>query len=333
MLDLLLAAVSTEDCEPVVPVDFEEIPGLVDCLARERSALLRLDRVSLAETLGVDSKRLLASIRMALIARDWTRLGDASAVADHHGCYPFEVIRLQESVARLLVAMSELSVALTDSQPVARSAHDDEPSRHETIAALLRMVSGGLDERTVTLTYVAGIGPRTARSLRDVGIRDIEDLAAADVDDVAPRVPRVSSTRLSGWIEEASRLVKTRSAFRLRETGTPVLVPLSSWPSQIDPYRLRRALDLEVVSSAPRQWSVAGGLEPHRVSAAHEEVSCDCADAAKGHRCKHVLAVALHVGDSTLRHLANRLTAGSAGTLDLTALWLGRWHNAERRLA
>jgi helicase len=333
MLDLLLAAASTDDCEPVIPVDFEELAGLADRLARERSTLLRLDRHTLVDVLGVDAKRLLAAIHMALVARDWTRLGDAEAVADHHGCYPFEVKRLRESLLRLIAAMSEIAAAQADSDTEQRAQSSDEPFRREMIDALGRMIAGGLDEQVVTLTYVAGIGPRTARCLRDAGVGDIEDLAAAEPDDVALRLTRVSNERLGKWIDEAESLLKTRSAFRLRETGVGPIVPLSSWPTQIDAYRLRRAIDLHVEAIGAREWVVTGGLEPHRVTIANEEAACDCGDAARGNRCKHALAVGIYAGDATLRHLANRLTTASTGTLDLTALWFGRWNDDRRRLA
>src|SRR5262249_11795804 len=104
-LDLLIIAASTDDCEPILPVDFEELDALASSLESERSVLLQRPRRELALLLGIEGKRMLAALKMALVGRYWTRAGDVYQVAERCGCYPFEVERLRESFDRLLGAM------------------------------------------------------------------------------------------------------------------------------------------------------------------------------------------------------------------------------------
>jgi ATP-dependent DNA helicase len=190
----------------------------------------------------------------------------------------------------------------------------------ERVRALAAMVAYGVDEETVTLTFLDGIGGTLARRLRDVGVTDIEALAICDAEELA-RVRGVSAARAARWIAEATNKIKTRSAFSLHESGRKTQASTGSWPSHVDPYRLRRALELKVCRQGDG-FVVSGGLEPHRVTSESENLACDCADFAKGHTCKHVLAARLHRKDAQLFTLVERLSSQpSAGSLDLFHLW------------
>src|SRR5690606_26776056 len=89
---------------------------------------------------------------------------------------------------------------------------DDEretPRVVDRVMALERMVQYGLDERAATLTLVGGIGGRWARRLNDLGLDDIEDLAAVDPEALAGE-RGLSAERAREWVEEASRLLRHR---------------------------------------------------------------------------------------------------------------------------
>jgi hypothetical protein len=171
-----------------------------------------------------------------------------------------------------------------------------------------------------TLTFIQGLGGTLARRLREAGISDIEDLASAEPDDLT-YVRGVSRARGVRWIEEASDIIRTRSAFAFREIGTKLRTTVSDWPEDIDQYRLRRALDLTVRQQAD-YFLVSGGLEPHRVRSNADKLLCDCVDFANGKNCKHALAVRFAQRDQVLVSLVERLESDSTSNeLDLYKLW------------
>ena len=323
--DLLLVCGVTTDCEPLVPADFEELEELGSRLAKEHSRLLVGQHDTVVQRLQVRGRQLLAVLKTALIVREWTRTGSAENVADRFGCYSFEVRRLSDCFDRLLTAAR--AVASPDERDgddstgsTVNEFWDEEPALLERIKALQAMVAHGLDEFTVTLTYIDGIGATTARHLRDQGITDIEELALFESLD-SLRVRGVSPRRLAQWRDEAGQMIGKRSALRLKESGPTFDPATSSWPSSVDQYRLRRAMDLRVQRRV-NGFLVTGGLEPHFVCNANDALSCDCVDSTNVANCKHVLAVRMNQCDPDLLVLADRLRSMPvSGSLDLYQLW------------
>lgn len=340
LLDVLVLVTCADDCEPVLPVDFEELAALAEALRAEPAQLLATGNEVLLMTLGVSPRRLLAAFKMALVVRAWTRTGEVESVAERFGCYPFELRRLVESCGRLLLPMAAVLDDPAQRQPDVDAPQtaidpeaDEEPALLDRVRALGRMVAAGLCERTVTLTLVRGLGPKLARRLRAAGVEDIEDLALADEGELA-QIRGLSAKRAALWIAEAESLVKSRSAFWLRELTPPLAVRQVTWPDGVDPYRLRRALELKVVTREKATYTVSGGLEPHTVSRREDTLACDCGDAAGGHLCKHQLAVRMHRGDRQLRQLAKDLATQQHDHegVDLFDLWFsGRSPTTRRR--
>jgi helicase len=332
--DLLVLVSCSPDAEPVLPVDFEELDTVADYLSQESSSLLSYPVLELTSlTGGTTGKRLLAAIKMALIMRSWTRSGNSEQVAETYGCYPFEVRRLQESLSRLLLAMGA-----TLEKPSEQDTHhlfDDElciPVR-ERVQVLQKMVEGGLDEAMVTLTNIPGIGTVMAKRLSRAGIADIEDLALSETSELE-NVPGLSAQRATVWITAAIDMIQTRSARRYMEVGGHVSVVKPGWPDDVDPYRLRRALDLTVSGIDGDCYLVTGGLEPHMLRWSDGTWMCDCADANKGHgyQCKHILAVRLFQQDPTVYQLVKQLhEVATPDRLDIFQLWFDRSVPTERK--
>jgi len=306
-------------------VDFEELEDLAGRLANESSGLLAGSHKEVVGRLGCGGRRCLATLNTAIVARDWTRTGDAEGTAEKHGCYPFEVRRLAESLEKILAAAVAVVTPpkeelATDLDKPPAEPYEEAPSLQQRLRALVAMVSHGVDEQVVTLTFVDGVGGTTARRVRDAGIADIEDLAAADASSLGS-LRGLSLQRAQRWIECAEKLVKTHSAFSLRERRGKANAVTQSWATAIDPYRLRRAFELKVLARG-NVLRVSGGLEPHRVIRSPEGLACDCADFAKGNVCKHILAVRLWKREPEAMKLAAYLQEDSAGdTLDLSQLW------------
>lgn len=329
LFDILLLCTKTDDCEPLIPADFEELEELGERLVREPSTHLIGSADDIRRRFGHGGRRLLSIFKTALIARAWTRVGCAETVADDFGCYAFEVRRLSESLERILTAAvavvtppKKKDEEASDTSP-SDSDLDDEPQLAERVRALAAMVGHGVDEQAVTLTYLDGIGGKLARRLREAGFQDIEDLAQADCDALA-EVRGVSKTRAARWIEEATDKIRARSAFSLREVGGTSRTSTAACDLTVDPYRLRRAMDLDVRGQSD-SFIVSGGLEPHRVAVEPGRLRCDCADFAKGNECKHVLAVRLSRKDGELLPIVERLsTESGSAELDLFHLWFDR---------
>ncbi|MEO0373759.1 MAG: DEAD/DEAH box helicase [Cyanobacteria bacterium P01_A01_bin.17] len=320
-LDLLMLAASSEDCQTLIPVDFEVLEELSQSLSQEASNLLNLPREKLMSLLGADGKRLLAILHTALIARTWTRLGDTSIVADKQGCYAFEVECLRESMERLLTAMVEIAII-----PILnpKSPDLDWVTPSEKVRILAHMVSTGLDEQAVTLTLISGIGAKMARQLQQAGIADVEDLALADPLALT-KLPGIGQKRAAQWVKAAEEMVDCHSsAYRYRESLSVGHLQTTHWPAEIEPYRLRRALELKVQGQDGGVYRITGGLDPHRVRMGDGQFSCDCPDFGKGHLCKHILAVRLFRGDAELRNLVAALAQNEPTLgLDLFQLWMG----------
>lgn len=329
--DLFLLAACTDDCEPLLPVDFEEIDSLADSLAKEQSFLLQLSRAQVVGILEADGKRLLASIKNALVARSWTRVGDAPRVAEEHDCYPFEVERLRESLTRLLTAMAAIFAAPVEGDEVPSYAVENGRLR-ECVRAARAMVAGGMDEFGVTLTMVGGIGTKTARRLIGEGVADVEQLALLGADEFH-RFRGISAKRIASWVSEAKRVALTQTALVFRETAPYVNVAPVGWVPGVDPYRLRRALDLSVRAADGGTYLITGGLEPHVVRLQGGILICDCADSARGNSCKHVLAVRMRNGDRQLKLLTDKLahTPASADRVDVFELWSYAGGQIERK--
>jgi len=328
--DLLITATCSDDCEPLLPVNFEELDSLASRLAGESSSLLQRPQSLVIQLLDIRGKRLLSALKMALVIRTWTRSADTSFVAKEYDCYPFEVERLYRSLERLLLAMSGIIEHRNDEAGELVPWGQYVPVS-ERIQALQRMVTIGLDECAATLTLVDGIGPKIAKKLQSIGIQDIEDLALAEPTDLC-QLQGISHKRVARWIENAEVLVRSKSAFYYKEIGPTIQLAPADWPTDVDPYRLRRALDLRIAGAEGGRYLITGGLEPHIVQVDASHTICDCPDASKNHRCKHILALQFHKGDRKLRELAHQLNSIHNERLDLFSLWFdGRTTTEARR--
>jgi helicase len=325
-LDILLISASSEDCEPLIPVDFEEIEGLGDLLVEETSHLLSPDGMANPTALSLTGRRFLNVIKTALVARYWTRWGDAEKVAAGFDCYPFEVHRLAESLTRILTAFNAVVSPPCDEgdRTFLAQKEQEDPNLKERVAKCLAMVSFGLDEEAVTLTYVPGVGAKWARRLVESGTTNIEELAECSAAELSV-FRGLSAKRAEEWIEAACSILKRRSALALKESGTKTIhLDTSSWPVDLDPYRLRRSIELQVQPAIEPHFRVTGGVDPHKVIVDAGRAWCDCVDHAKGNICKHILAVRRFQGEPEVTELAERLAKipNLNEGLDLVSLWI-----------
>ena len=315
--DLLVLAATSEDCEPRLTVDFEELENLADNLSGQKSCLF--SGATLPE-FGTGKRQLLAALKTAAVMMDWTHSGDADAVAEMWNCYPFEIVRLCESMDRLLMAVASIQ-RLLDPEPEEGEEKRKSPQILR-IQLLRQMVINGVGPQEASLTSIAGIGSKWARKLVGVGIISLDHLAQSKARDLLS-LGKITDKRAEKWIRAARIADKTSGADSNAGASVPVYPSCTDFG--VDPYRLRRAIELKVAPLGRDVWQVTGGLEPHRVEERGYDFSCDCHDFAKGNTCKHVLAVRLHLGDEDTKSVASRIEEANSGDfLDLTQLWFSR---------
>lgn len=317
--DLLLACCTVEASIPRIPVDFDELPALGEWLKTQRSALLGQGPEPVKKLLAVDDWALLCAFKSAMVLGEWTRRGDADAVASSLGCYPNEVHELRNSVLRLIQPFSlVLRGATTESTP---STHGCD--RADSLGVLAAMIHGGLDADAASITLVEGIGPKIARQMVSVGIGDIEALANSDPSELTA-LQRISLRRATKWVDSAVRLLSDFSAFHYREVHGehPRVLGIPLAPGTTDRYRLDRARRLEV-ERLTEGFVITGGLDQHLVSL--DGMHCDCADFERGNRCKHLLAVALNHGELAAVQETVDGPPESETSFDLTLMWSKRY--------
>ncbi|MCW1886714.1 helicase-related protein [Luteolibacter flavescens] len=323
--DLLLACASAPDCELVLPMDFEDLENLAEELTRQTSRLLADPGHN---HLSIGDKRLLAALKTCIVLWRWTVLGDEEMVAEEDGIYPFEISRLIESMDRLLLASASIQ-KLIDTPRLPEGVEPPVMDKQPKSASLLRIellrqkVLNGIDGPAASLTLIDGIGSAWARKLSAGGIPDLAALARSSVETLTA-LPGLSAKRATKWISEASS-ADLQVPPPVDAPRVPTFPPDEDMP--VDPYRLRRALDLKVAGYGRNRWSVAGGSEPRLVQLEGGVFSCNCPDHAKGRDCKHLIAVRLHRKDPELCRLVASFRFGQMPShpyLDLFLLWFQR---------
>lgn len=321
--DLLLACATAPDCEPILTVDFEELENLSDELIRHQSTLLTDPS---KQNLEVRGKRLLSALKTVIVLWRWTVIGDEECVAEEDGIYPFEIRRLIESFDRLLMAAGAIQKWLDRPHSSDELTEDESIAKSPTqvrIELLRQKVLSGMDGKAASLTLVDGIGASWARKLVGEGISDLASLAAKDPNELGS-LPGLSKERAEKWIGQAAEVQLTVPP----EVSAP-RVP--TFPPEIDmtlePYRLRRSLDLKVSVRGRNRWTITGGSEPRQVELSGTTLSCSCPDQAKGRICKHILAVRRHLKDPEVCRWITISDFDSLPTnsyLDLFQLWFQR---------
>lgn len=333
--DLLVGAASSDDCEPKLAVDFEELENLSDSLAARPTNLFAAGS---SAPRPADGKRLLSALKTAAALIEWTRSGDADAVAEEFGCYPFEIIRLRESMERILMAVGSVQRLLDPAAPEGEEKPKSLQLRR--IEILRQMIINGLDVEAAALTLVDGIGPKWAKKLIGAGFQNLAQLGAASAAEVVS-LGGISEKRAVAWIQDAGMRSQEGSVTDAHSQSNVSVHPTSLSLGE-DPYRLRRATELSCTVIDSSSYQVTGGLEPHIVRCFSENAtlvaytstpkpsaqlpfSCDCPDHAKGNTCKHILSVRLARGDAGLSRAVEQICrASSDAFLDLLQLWFAR---------
>jgi helicase len=340
--DILFAACLATEVTPKLGFNFEEIDEMADLILQTPSALLDKRSHEVLQLFpGINERTLLSGVKCAVILFGHTRQQNLDHLASQFDCYLADLAFLKRNAIWILEAAQRIFAVLGRRRHLQEATEANfevsvPPSVHEKIVESLKtMVAYGIPQGALELVLIEGVGPKRAQRLSNEGvfrIIEVVNLSPAHLADI-----------IGSGVGVAERILGSAKALRQmvdetkhHSTSAHVeLVPPSRLPKQnsgVDPYRLRRALELRVDHLSAEVVRVSGGAEPHTVSVTENAVrarsySCDCADFAKGHsQCKHILRarLALH-DDGDLRPLLRQF-ADPGGTralrLSLAELWM-----------
>jgi helicase len=315
--DLLLQACLMEEVTPRPGFRFEEIDTMGDFLLSVPSVLLDLPCGDLVAMAG-GPKRLLSALKAAVIMHRRTEGEDMNTLAETFDAYAPDIRTLAENAEWTLETAGRVFAHLSRKQWLEYQEEGETEkrprSRLENLCSDLRsMVRHAVPREVLALVEVPGIGTKRALALREAGIRTLDDLLESSPAVLAPllRLKEPAILKIlaaASEVREAKEMEDPFDSDSPSET-CPILRPSEyatppSWPAGVDPYRLRRALDLQIDFLGAEVVRVSGGTEPHSVSIrrnarGRRSYSCDCADFAKGTlRCKHVLRSQLENSDA-----------------------------------
>jgi helicase len=249
----------------------------------------------------------------------WSESGNCELVAEQLSVYPGEVIQLRDTCLRLTAVL----IGLLDHMSADQASMDSDTSElKRKLRRLEIMIRCGLNDDNATLTMVSGIGAKWARKLALAGISDIEELAQTEAEAITT-LGGISQSRAEKWIEEASIQLKSEEFFVATDSARHVLVRQTNIDFSVDVYRLKRSWQLEVLPlETPLEFIVKGGSDPHRIDTSMMPWRCDCADHAKGHECKHLIAVRRWHKDTLVLSMdAALLQQESARGINLKKWW------------
>jgi hypothetical protein len=315
--DLLLRACLMDEVTPRPGFNFEEIDVMGDLILTVPSSMLDQPSGSFAALAGGE-KRLLSAVKAAVIIFRRTQGATFEELAEQFDAYGPDLRMLADNVEWTLETAQRVFAHANWQEWLSQLNEEDETSRRpqtdvERLCADLRtMVREGVPRDALSLVGVPGIGSKRAMVLHRAGVRSLEILLSTSPATLGALL-RLKPTTANKILTAATELLKTRDvddpfaveAIKEQSTAPLRLCSLPPlWPVGVDPYRLRRALDLKVEHCSREVVHVSGGSEPHSIRILHDPwghpaYTCDCADFATGaSQCKHVLRACLERNDA-----------------------------------
>lgn len=340
--DLLLLGCMSKECTPKLGFNFDELDLVGDVITDAASILLdRPYGVSLKALSPTDERSVLSALKCAAILQSHVHLEPIEALAEAYDCYPNDLVVLKRNLAWVLEGAKRIFSAL-NRQAFMREHGDAaepgqlRPSPHEEIATRLGlMLEYGIPPGATSLAGVNCVGPRRAQTFCREGIFTADAITALSEQEIAALLGVGELTARKIHASARSLTGKTNSKpARIRPLPSSGPLRMRTVPASagVDPYRLRRAVDLTIDHYSRDVVRVSGGAEPHavRIHANAErthQYECDCADFAKGTlQCKHILRarLALHDDHDLKPLLAEFSRANSERPLRyaLVDLWL-----------
>jgi helicase len=309
--DCLLSVCLCPELSPKLPFNFEQIDELGGLLTQIPSHLLdsKPERSLSLYPHQSQNKTLLASLKTALILMEHTTGDTLEELARRFDCYPLDISIIKKNAEWIFATASRVFAIRRRQEWYKKNDKKTTcpPSIHEMrINQLGVMIRHGLPLAACQLVNIRGIGPRRAMALYQQGVTSLAGMAETPIEKISHAI-RLKTELCKKMKEDAmnhlSKEKDDRLNFFLEETPpAPLNMAINNWPEGVDPYRLRRSLDLQVTFISKECVRVEGGTEPHAIkinltAQGFRHYVCDCADAVKGNLCKHVMRAKLEYGD------------------------------------
>ena len=343
--DLLLIGCLLREASPKLGFNFEEIDPMADLLLQVESQILDTPVSILKRTgLVLSAKALLSAIKCSSLLYQYIQGTSMEILAQVYDCYSADLKILTQNVTWVLEAAKRVFSIL---QKKDQSENTDQPGSKPatwnpvaTLQDLQLMLQYGVPRNSLNLVRIKGIGAQRARSLIAAGIRTPQQLTTENTSQLCD-ILRMSEKTLHPILLSAMEF--NNQPDHVSETYGGILPAAltggrrpstflpSVWASRIDPYRLRRSLELRVDHVSQECIRISGGAEPHTVkvgwiSSKLRSYQCDCVDFAKGQaNCKHILRARLELrDDAELLDLLNLLKTDHDRPLrySLGELWM-----------
>lgn len=326
LFDLLLIASMNKDCSPILHASFEELDSICETIQHLPSRILDSKLEALQKKINEtpSSSMLLNAIKMATICYEITQGLSFDNLSDKFDVYESDIRLLQESVVRLLTGMSAISSAV-DKKELTEENFDKEQKRIDSFTSLSNMLAtmlqNGINSELVALTQIDGVGGKTARKLSEYGYSDISSLKGAIPDDLSciPGIGKKLAQSIVNQVKEASDEYTVYTESYVDNVST-----VKNIKSSIDPYRLRRSLELSVKGKDGGRFCITGGREDHVVRVTRGIYTCDCMDYTKNQcDCKHILCAKRTMNDSEICKMAKKIKENRSRSLreTLPSLW------------
>lgn len=328
LFDLLLLAAMTEDCSPVLQANYEEMDALCETVQCLQSSLLELtiDRLKKKLPDAPGTTRILAAIKMAAICYCLTEGADIDELADKFDVFAADIRMLQESVVRILMGVTAITSAIDKSENGEEYVAEQKKNAAyvpNLSSMLANMLQYEINSKLVSLTRITGVGGKTAKRLAAAGYETLQSIADADPD-ILSNIPGVGKKLAAAIVKQAPELLEDESERIYCEEPYSYTTETRSVKTTIDPYRLRRSLELSIKGSDGPKHCVTGGREDHIVVARKGEFRCDCMDFEKnGGSCKHILCVKRSLNDPLVCRMVKKIKEDKNHSIreSLPSLW------------
>lgn len=331
LFDLLLMVTLTEDCNPVLRANYEDVECLVDIISPIPSNILKMSLEQLRNKVKdcPTTQRLLAGIKMAAICYALTEDKDKAYLAKALDVYETDIEMLKENVVRILDGMTSLLKIIDNEDEDPEQEVIDLLTPSKVCARLSAMLFYELDSQTVNLASIPGVGGKTAKLLAGNGYSTVDEIANLECADLT-KLERIGKKSAKRIIDGAKNIINKGLIVDYSEEKEITSISVKSIKSKICPYRLKRSMELSVFEFNDKlpdeegSFIVEGGREGHFVKIRLSQYTCDCMDFEKHrHDCKHILTIKRHLGDEEVLKATKKIKEDKNGSIKeaLSSLW------------